>query len=141
MKKITNSEKETFEFARKFARELKGGETIGLVGDLGAGKTIFTKGLAKGLGVKQTITSPTFVLMKIYDISNRKSHISHLVHIDAYRIRSKNDLLALGIEEYFERDDLIVVIEWADKIKKILPKKAKFIKLSNKVGDKREISI
>ena len=148
MKKITKSEKETFEFARDFARKLKGGETIGLVGDLGAGKTIFTKGLAKGLGVKQTITSPTFVLMKIYDVKSpsnsagkQKSKVNCLCHIDAYRLRSENDLLALGVEEYFERDDSVVVIEWADKIKKILPQKAKLIQVSNKAESKRLINI
>jgi len=139
MKKITKSEKETFDFAQDFARKLKGGETIGLVGDLGAGKTIFTKGLAKGLGVKQTIASPTFVLMKVCPIQNSKLKIKNLVHIDSYRIKNKNDLISLGVEEYIDRDDAIVVIEWADRVKKILPKKTKFIKLSNKIGDKREI--
>ncbi len=139
MKKITNSEKETFDFARDFARKLKGGETIGLVGDLGAGKTIFTKGLAKGLGVKQTITSPTFVLMKIYPIQNSKFKIQNLIHIDAYRIKNENDLISIGAEEYFDRDNTITIIEWADRVKKILPKKARIIKILTKEKNKREI--
>ncbi|RLC39044.1 tRNA (adenosine(37)-N6)-threonylcarbamoyltransferase complex ATPase subunit type 1 TsaE [Candidatus Falkowbacteria bacterium] len=128
MRIITNSEKETFKLAKDFSEKLKGGEIIGLIGDLGAGKTIFTKGLAKGLGVKKMVNSPTFVLMKIYDCQNHKT-IKKLVHIDAYRLNSEKDIEAIGAAEYFGRADIITVIEWADKIKKVLPKNTKFITL------------
>ena len=167
MQHITNSEKETFDFAKSFAKKLKGGEVIGLIGDLGAGKTIFTKGLAAGLGVKQNITSPTFVLMKIYKIRNPKSEIRNLAHLDAYRIKSPQDITAIGAEEYFNRPDTVTIIEWADKInpapfeqsnsihdtnlknkknkllkrcgvKKILPKKTRFVSLLEN-GNKRKI--
>jgi tRNA threonylcarbamoyladenosine biosynthesis protein TsaE len=139
MQKITNSEKETFEFAKKFAKKLKGGEVIGLVGDLGAGKTVFVKGLAAELGVKQNITSPTFVLMKVYKIRNLKSEIRNLIHIDAYRVKNAEDLTAIGAKEYFNRPDAITVIEWADKIKKILPNGVRFIALLNKGKYERRI--
>jgi len=140
MKKIiTNSEKETVELAKKYASKLKGREVIGLIGELGAGKTIFTKGLAAGLGVKQTITSPTFVLMKIYPIRNSKFEIRNLVHIDAYRIKTPQDIIAIGAQEYFNRSDTVTVIEWADRVKKILPKKTKIVNIIYK-EDKRIIN-
>jgi len=137
---ITNSEKQTFNLAKKFAKKLKGGEVIGLIGNLGAGKTIFAKGLAIGLGIKQTVNSPTFVLMKIYPVRHPTSDIRHLIHIDAYRIKSGQDITAIGAEEYFNRSDVITIIEWADKIKQILPKKTRYINIKNKGGDKRLIN-
>jgi len=141
MKQVTtNSAKQTFEFAEKFSKTLKGGEIIGLVGDLGAGKTIFTKGLASGLGIKKNITSPTFVLMRIYEVRSEKLEVRNFVHIDAYRIKSVKDLESIGAEEYFNRPDTIIIIEWADRIKKILPKKAKFIKIQHIEGNKRLIN-
>jgi len=137
MRYFTTSEKQTFNFAKKFAKTFKGGEIIGLIGDLGAGKTIFTKGLAEGLGIKKNITSPTFVLMKVYRVSH--PYIKNLVHIDAYRIKSEQDIIAIGAHEYFNRPDSITIIEWADNIKKILPKKTRFITLKNLEKNKRSI--
>ncbi|MBU0722580.1 tRNA (adenosine(37)-N6)-threonylcarbamoyltransferase complex ATPase subunit type 1 TsaE [Patescibacteria group bacterium] len=139
MKFFSASEKQTLDFAKKFSKNLTGGQVLGLTGNLGAGKTVFTKGLALGIGIKKNITSPTFVLMKVYPVksvrsSEKKSldkpRIKFLVHIDACRIKSTHDLIAIGADEYFKRPDTITVIEWADKIKKILPKKAKFVKIS-----------
>lgn len=137
---ITNSEKETIEFAKNFTKSLKGSEIIGLSGDLGAGKTIFTKGLAKGLGVKQTITSPTFVLMKVYPITKRGSKIKQLVHIDAYRLEPNTDISEIGIEEYLGQKDVVVVIEWPEKI---IIKKNNFIyiKINNIKNEKRKLQI
>jgi tRNA threonylcarbamoyladenosine biosynthesis protein TsaE len=123
---ITNTEKETFELGIKTAQSLKGGEVIGLVGNLGAGKTIFTKGIAKGLGIKGVVNSPTFVIMKVYKVKSQLSKVNCLIHIDAYRLKSANDLIAIGAEEYFGKPDSIVIIEWADKIKKTLPKNTIF---------------
>ena len=118
---ITQSEKETYNFAKKYAKKLKGGEVIGLIGGLGAGKTVFAQGLAAGLGVKETVNSPTFVLMKVYKMKNEKLKIKNLVHIDAYRITKPEEIEAIGAREYFERPDTVTVIEWADKVKFILP--------------------
>lgn len=129
MKFLSTSEKQTFNFAKKFSKNLTGGRILGLTGNLGAGKTIFTKGLALGLGIKKNITSPTFVLMKVYPVTKNQK-IKFLVHIDAYRIKSARDLMTIGSDEYFKRPDTITVIEWADKIKKILPGKTKFVKIS-----------
>jgi len=131
---ISNSEKETFDFAKNFAKQLKGGKIIELYGNLGAGKTIFTKGLASGIGIKEVINSPTFVIMKIYKIKKKYNKIKNLVHIDAYRINSDEDIIDIGIKEYFNRDDTIIIIEWAENIKKIILQKS--IKIKIKVIDK-----
>lgn len=120
---ITKSTEETKKWAGNYAQTLQGGEVIGLIGDLGAGKTTFSQGLASGLGVKQNVNSPTYVIMKIYPIDNASSKIKNLVHIDAYRLESEADLETIGALEYFGRKDTIVLIEWANKIKKALTKK------------------
>jgi len=118
----TKTENETYKLAADLADKLKGGEIIALEGDLGAGKTTFTKGLAKAMGIKKHITSPTFVLMKIYPIQNLKSEIRNLIHIDCYRLDDVQELYYLGVEEYLNKEQTIVIIEWADKIKKYLNK-------------------
>ncbi|OGY40884.1 MAG: tRNA (adenosine(37)-N6)-threonylcarbamoyltransferase complex ATPase subunit type 1 TsaE [Candidatus Buchananbacteria bacterium RBG_13_36_9] len=122
MKYISKNEKETYQIAEKLAKKLKGGEIIALEGDLGAGKTTFVKGLAKAFGVSQHVTSPTFVLLKIYSIRNRVLRIKNLVHVDCYRLDEPQELFYLGIEEYLNKPDTVVVIEWADKIKDYLKK-------------------
>lgn len=151
IKIITNSEKETFEFAKKYSSKLNGGEIIGLIGNLGAGKTIFTKGLASGLKIKNTITSPTFILMKVYEIENQKilsktkqhltKKIKTFIHIDAYRLEKIKDLKTIGAEEYFNKTDTITIIEWANNIKEKLPKKTIFITIKNIEKNKREIKM
>jgi tRNA threonylcarbamoyladenosine biosynthesis protein TsaE len=135
---ITQSEKETFNFAQNFAKNLKGGEIICLTGNLGAGKTTFAKGIAHGLNIKNNITSPTFVFMKVYDL--KKDKIKKFVHIDAYRIQSENDIEAIGAPEYFTRKDSVTLIEWADNIKKLLPENSQFIELKNLDQNTREIN-
>jgi len=122
---------DTKKLAKVIAGRLHGGETIGLVGNLGAGKTTFVQFLAQALGVKENVNSPTFNIIKSYKIINQKSPVAHratgqakiknLVHIDAYRLNSPEELQALGVEEYFDDPCAITVIEWADRIKKILP--------------------
>jgi tRNA threonylcarbamoyladenosine biosynthesis protein TsaE len=140
MKIITKSEKETYNFAKKFAGKLKGGEVLCLIGDLGAGKTAFTKGLASGLKVKNIITSPTFVLMKNYKIIGHQT-IKHLAHIDAYRLENGEQLLGIGVDDYFSDKQCLTVIEWADRVSDIWPNSA--IKIEFKVlkGDRREIKV
>ena len=139
-KHVTNSEKETFNLAKKLAKEFKGGEVIGLEGNLGAGKTVFVKGLAAGLGIKEVVNSPTFVLMKVYNIENLKFKIVNLVHVDAYRINDSQELIGIGLEDYMGRKDTVTVIEWADKVKDILTKDATCINLRGK-NNKRQIVI
>jgi tRNA threonylcarbamoyladenosine biosynthesis protein TsaE len=139
---ITKTEKQTFDLGRKIASSLRGGEVIALIGELGVGKTVFTKGLASGLGIKQTVNSPTFVVMKIYhnpEAQTPKPNSLTLVHIDAYRLKSGDELKGIGIEDYLSRPDTVMVIEWADRVKKILPPNTKYIYLKNLVEGQREI--
>jgi len=138
MKLISNSEKETYSFAKKFAKQLKGGEVLCLIGDLGAGKTAFTKGLASGLGIKQIVTSPTFVLMKVYSAKNKKPS---LAHIDVYRLTNGEQLMAIGALDYLANPEWVTVIEWADRVRDIWPKPAVKIEFKILQGDKREIKV
>lgn len=105
MKFLSHSAEETFAFAKRVADKLKGGEIILLNGDLGAGKTTFTKGLARALGVKETVTSPTFTYVKEYD--GRLT----LYHFDMYRVSDADEVYELGLEEYFYKGG-VVVVEW-----------------------------
>ena len=111
---------------------------IALIGNLGAGKTFFVKALAKKLGVVENITSPTFVLMKVYDTKNKK--IKKLVHVDCYRLEGKEDLDDIGLEDYMKEKNTLIIIEWADKISN-LPVHSLKIKIEIKGKNKRKIII
>lgn len=121
-------------FARKFAATLRGGEILALIGELGAGKTVFTKGLAQGLGIQGIVSSPTFLLMKCY-----KGKLE-LCHVDAYRVDSPAELEYVGIGEYLGRKDVVTVVEWADKVPELFEGK-KYIEIkiehTNKEGERR----
>lgn len=145
MEFISQSEKETKKLAKVLAKEIaktkiaKKATVIGLEGELGAGKTVFVKGFAEGLGIKGKITSPTFVILKrfkIYDSRLRSSsanasasersfggqvRFKNLIHVDAYRLNSAKELAALGIKEIFSDPGNVVLIEWAERVQKILP--------------------
>lgn len=120
---ISSSSAQTEKIGANLARTLKGGETILLSGDLGAGKTVLVKGLARALKVKQTITSPTFVLMKVYPTYYKTVH--QLVHVDCYRLPAGRhgvpgiELENIGIGDYLSSPDTVAAIEWAEKLKHI----------------------
>lgn len=131
---------------KKIAKNLSGGEVFGLVGELGAGKTVFVKGLAKGFGITNNISSPTFVLMKVYPVEQGKSQIKHknikyLVHVDAYRLKNIKSWIEVGLEEYLQSKESIVIIEWAEKVRKLMPKKARFINIEHLSASQRRIKI
>ena len=105
---------------------------IGLEGKLGSGKTTFIKAFAKGLGIRRRLTSPTFVLMKKY---------KNLYHIDCYRIKSYKDILALDFQEIISNPKNIIIIEWAEKMRKILPKDTMWIKFKIISNKERKITI
>lgn len=140
MKYTSKSEKDTLKFAKRFAKKLKGGEVLALIGELGAGKTVFVKGLAKELGIKDIVSSPTFLLMRCYKIKNSPSSVEEgegggvvkkiktFCHIDAYRLDSANELIDIGVLEHLSKPDTITVIEWADKVEDLF-KDIKHIKI------------
>lgn len=139
MKKIiSHNEKETLSFGQSYAKELKGGEVLALFGDLGAGKTVFAKGLAKGLGLKTKVNSPTFNILKLYSSKGVKK-IKYFCHVDAYRLGSASDLEAIGIKDFMREPGTVVLIEWAEKIKSLLPRGTKKIYIKHLHDNLREI--
>jgi tRNA threonylcarbamoyladenosine biosynthesis protein TsaE len=124
----TNSLNETYKLAADFCSHLasrppsknKGATVVGLFGNLGAGKTSFTQGIAKAFGIKDHITSPTFVLEKIYKLKKGFSY-EHLVHIDAYRLEGAKEMSAIGWDEIRKNRKNIVFIEWPENVKEALP--------------------
>ena len=129
---------DTYYLARKFAQSISKGNVIALIGNLGTGKTTFTKGLAKALGILENVGSPTFKLVSEYVGTN-----SVLYHIDAYRLEGSKDFLNIGGEEYLTTEDGITVIEWADIIGDILDDdviQVKFARIQNN-SEARQIEI
>lgn len=128
---ITNSREETIQLGENLAKVVSPGMPIGLIGKLGAGKTTLVKGLAKGLQIEGQIVSPTFLLIKEY----RTGRLP-LYHIDAYRISDPQELLEIGVEDYLLSIDGITVVEWAEKVKEILPSNSIEVKIEI-MGEKR----
>lgn len=114
---------------------------IGLEGELGSGKTAFIQGMAKELGIKEIVTSPTFVIFKKYSVGRSPSAVRCFYHFDCYRLDSAKDILDLGFREIVGRPENLVAIEWSEKIKKILPKNCLTIKFSHLGADKRKIEM
>lgn len=109
---------DTFDFGKSMARSLKGGELIALYGDLGAGKTALTQGIAAGLGIKDKVNSPTFSIIKVYKV--KEKIIKQLVHIDAYRLKSAKELVDIGVYDYLRQKNTVTVIEWPEIVASIL---------------------
>lgn len=138
MEAWSNSPKQTQKIAEGLAENLKGGEVIALFGQLGAGKTVFVKGLARALGIKRLVTSPTFVFIKSYAFKRDKKLFT-FYHLDLYRLET-------GKPEGFSLDEIIaknsiVVIEWADKISRNLPNRRIDVKITTEDETKRQIKI
>lgn len=133
---ISGDPSETFRIGKRIGEALKEGAIVALIGELGAGKTSLTQGIARGLGIEESyqITSPTFTLINEYP--GRLP----LVHLDVYRLSGSVDLLDLGHEEYFF-SKRVTVIEWAEKIRDVLPDKTLFITMAYLDQDRRRIDI
>lgn len=135
----TKNARQTQKIARLLAEEIKprehGAVVIALEGELGAGKTTFVQGFARALGVRENVLSPTFVLMKIYDLKQesriKNQGFRYFVHIDCYRIKSSKDLVHLGLKDILKDRDAVVLIEWPERIKKILPHDAVWLKFEH----------
>ena len=134
----TNSEIETYELGFAMGREARPGEVYTLIGDLGVGKTVFTKGLAAGLGIQEPVSSPTFTILQEYEEGRLPFY-----HFDVYRIGDVEEMDEIGDEDYFYGDG-VCLIEWADLIREILPEHYKEIRIEkdlDKGFDYRRISI
>ncbi|MDO8443749.1 MAG: tRNA (adenosine(37)-N6)-threonylcarbamoyltransferase complex ATPase subunit type 1 TsaE [Candidatus Azambacteria bacterium] len=143
---ITNSSQETKKAGMELAMAIKDGKTaakyatvIAFEGDLGSGKTTFIQGLAAELGVKENVLSPTFVIQKDFSLS--LENYKNFYHIDAYRLKNSEELLELGFSDLVKNPENIIVIEWADKIKNILPSNVININFENLGEDKRRLII
>ena len=130
MEYITNGADETVKVAEDYAKTLKKGDVVLLRGEMGAGKTAFTKGVAKTLGITDEITSPTYAYMNDYD--------GILYHFDCYRLSSGEDAEALGLTDYFYGNG-ICVVEWSENISSVLPENAKIVTIEKLGDDKRKI--
>ena len=129
---ITKSEEETIELAQNLESEKFPNMVICLIGDLGSGKTVFTKGFAQSLGIEENITSPTFNIIKEYTGGEM-----NLYHMDVYRL--DGNIKNIGLEEYFNKDG-IVIIEWADMIEEFLPEERLEIRFKLKDENTRTIT-
>ena len=133
-KYITNDVTGTFDVASSFANTLKPGAVVSLTGELGSGKTVFAKGVARALGVKDNVVSPTFTLINEY-------HGDEVIyHMDFYRLNSLEEILNIGVDDYFFSDG-ICLVEWAEKMGKIFPDNAIKVVIIHVKGNNREIII
>ncbi len=140
-KRVTKNALETQLFAQKFAKTLKAGDILALYGDLGSGKTTFVQGLAQGFGITQRIISPTFIIMRTYElgIKNKELRIKNFYHVDLYRTKNERDIEGLSLKEIMEDQNNIVVIEWPEKLGAFLPKHAKKLAFKYISEEEREI--
>ena len=145
---ITNSPSQTRKIAEILAKKIlrtpleKKALILRLEGDLGGGKTTFLQGFAKGLGIKEKILSPTFVIMKKYKIpTGLMGKFQSFYHIDCYRIKKQKEILNLEFKEIISNPKNIIAIEWAEKIKKMLPQDAFSIKFDFLSKNKRKIKL
>ena len=142
MKYISNNLDESQKIANDFVSKLSPNSdkalVVGLYGNLGSGKATFTQGVARVLGVEETVTSPTFVIEKIYELINQK--FTHLIHIDAYRLEKPAELLHLGWKEIISDPKNLMLIEWPERVADIMPEHIR-INISHGVENSREIEI
>ena len=127
---ISKSSEQTLEFAKEYAKTLRAGDVVVLDGEMGAGKTLFSKGVALGLGIEEEVTSPTYAYMNDYD--------GRLFHYDCYRIESVEQAEQLGLADYFDMGG-ICLVEWAQNIAPLLPRVVKRVVISNINENEREI--
>ena len=125
----SHSEEETYAFAKAYAKGLAPYDTLLLEGEMGAGKTVFAKGLIAGMGISDEVTSPTYAYVNEYG--------GRIFHFDCYRIESEAQALSLGFLDYFERGG-VCIVEWGENIKGLLPANCKRVKISGR-GNVREI--
>lgn len=139
---LTKNAEQTQSFAENFAKKLHGGDVVLLYGNLGAGKTTFVQGLAKGLGMTHRIISPTFIIVRTYEVEakNKKTNIKKFYHVDLYRLGSEKEIEDIGLVELMQNRENVVVIEWPERLGSLLPKHAWQLYFKTKGENEREIT-
>lgn len=134
----THSAEETARVGENFGRKAKAGEIYCLDGDLGVGKTVFTQGFAKGLGITEPVNSPTFTILQIYEAGRLP-----LYHFDVYRLGDPSELEGIGYEEYFYADG-VCLVEWGSQVEELLPPETRYVKIEKNLDkgfDYRRITV
>lgn len=132
----SNSEQETEDFAMRLAQKLKPGCVIALHGNLGAGKTVFSRGFARGLSIIEPVSSPTYTIIQEYPLEDGK----WFFHLDLYRIDTPQAALAFGVDEYLESQEAYTIIEWPERIDALLPEHTIHINIEHDGEESRTIS-
>ena len=134
---ISTSEEETEALGAALARELAPGSIVLLCGDLGAGKTVFSRGFARGLGVTEPVSSPTYTIVQEYELPTG----NRLYHMDLYRIADERAALGFGVDEFLSEPGSFSLVEWPERIKGLLPDTTICVELTHRSENEREIRI
>ena len=134
---LSSSEAETEALGAKLARELEPGAVVLLYGDLGAGKTVFSRGFARGLGVTEPVSSPTYTIVQEYNPATG----GRLYHMDLYRISDEHAALGFGVDEFLSEPGAISLVEWPERIRGLLPDTAIRVELRHRSENEREIKV
>jgi tRNA threonylcarbamoyladenosine biosynthesis protein TsaE len=140
---ITRNAQETEELGQHLGRQIIKPMIVALRGELGSGKTTFVKGFAKGLGITQPVTSPTYIIIRQYTLPSQvaKEHLNWFYHIDLYRLQREKDTLAVGLGDIVKEADAIVLVEWPENMGKFLPEKRIDISFVYRADNERKITI
>ena len=134
---LSSSEAETEALGAALARELAPGSIVLLCGDLGAGKTVFSRGFARGLGVAEPVSSPTYTIVQEYELPGG----GRLYHMDLYRISDEHAALGFGVDEFLNEPGAISLVEWPERIRGLLPETAIRVELRHRSETEREIRV
>lgn len=134
---LSRSEAETEAFGAALARELAPGSVVLLCGDLGAGKTVFSRGFARGLGITEPVSSPTYTIVQEYELPSG----GRLYHMDLYRITDEHAALGFGVDEFLSEPDALALVEWPERIAGLLPEAAIRVELIHRSESEREIRV
>ena len=134
---VSRSEQETENIGFDFARSIELGSVVLLYGDLGAGKTVFSRGFARGLGITEPVSSPTYTIVQEYELPDG----GRLYHLDLYRISGVDAALAFGVDEFLDDPEGYALLEWPERIDGIIPDNAKIIRLRHLDNGCREITV
>lgn len=138
-KNLEDTQKFAGDFISNLSQKPDSATVVGLYGNLGAGKTTLTQSIARVLGISETVTSPTFVIEKIYELTDKK--FTHLIHIDAYRLEKSEELLHLGWQDIISDPHNLILIEWPERVADIMPEHIKISLKTLENETSREIEV